>query len=778
EWKVQSLEKEIADAGLSIATRDENLRALTASLESVQAELNAKNDEHAALKEQVKTAIRERDETLQSIQDAHDETKTDLEVQKNNLIQLNRDLEAAALLRSTLQGDVTASSSRIKELEHELKSAIQVREQTGRQVRVITEELDEVKTLLKEERSALSFEKVQRQAAEKQLETAIRERDESLQSVQGAHNETKTDLEVQKNNLARLNRDLETAASLQTKLQGDITAASTRIEELEQELKLALLTRDQADQQSRVLTGELGGIKSAFEKVSLELANEKVQREAVVVQLNAAIRERDETLQSVRGAHNQTRADLDVHQQDLLQLKRDLDAANQLNSTLLNDFKAASVRITGLESELNSVIQGKVQTGQQARSLSENLEGTRAELETERRIRRMAEVSLQKSAQVNSRLEGDIARLTAEQKQLNATLEQVNLQHLAAIEKVSAATPAKESDVHEFTPVKKNHGQNDDLLSAKIHTLTRDFEQVLTRQQILEQEVTTLKSQKAEAEARAEALSEEIEHARIALADEWENHMNDEERLAASEKRAHQKEQSLPRTGTVTPEQECKWAVAVKQVDLPVEFKTPPKAVMVTPPHAAPAAPVKPAAPDPVTEGSTSPDIEDLFEDNQASTAAGPRSEVSLPVSAVPTAETSAVIPTGDPAEMSDAPDEPDAEPAPEQDADEPDEAVEDREEDTDVDADEDAGEDEREPVSTFHDFVKSPSSYGISFNRQQWFDLLKWSHHSGALSQEQHMQIVRMGRLIQNGRRLTQKQDEQVREMIVLVQTLGYQFH
>jgi hypothetical protein len=39
-------------------------------------------------------------------------------------------------------------------------------------------------------------------------------------------------------------------------------------------------------------------------------------------------------------------------------------------------------------------------------------------------------------------------------------------------------------------------------------------------------------------------------------------------------------------------------------------------------------------------------------------------------------------------------------------------------------------------------------------------------------------MQIVRMGRLIQNGRKLTKKQDEQVREIIVLVQTLGYRLH
>ena len=36
-------------------------------------------------------------------------------------------------------------------------------------------------------------------------------------------------------------------------------------------------------------------------------------------------------------------------------------------------------------------------------------------------------------------------------------------------------------------------------------------------------------------------------------------------------------------------------------------------------------------------------------------------------------------------------------------------------------------------------------------------------------------MQIVRMGRLIQKGRRLTRRQEEQVLEMIALVQKLGY---
>jgi hypothetical protein len=63
----------------------------------------------------------------------------------------------------------------------------------------------------------------------------------------------------------------------------------------------------------------------------------------------------------------------------------------------------------------------------------------------------------------------------------------------------------------------------------------------------------------------------------------------------------------------------------------------------------------------------------------------------------------------------------------------------------------------------------------GFSFNRTQWMDLLKWAHHSGALSQDQRLKIVRMGRLIQKDRKLTKKQQDQIREIITFVYALGY---
>jgi DNA-binding response OmpR family regulator len=62
-----------------------------------------------------------------------------------------------------------------------------------------------------------------------------------------------------------------------------------------------------------------------------------------------------------------------------------------------------------------------------------------------------------------------------------------------------------------------------------------------------------------------------------------------------------------------------------------------------------------------------------------------------------------------------------------------------------------------------------------ISFSSTQWLDLLKWAHHSKDLPQDQRLKIVRMGRLIQKDRKLTKKQQEQVREILSSAAALGY---
>jgi len=692
EWKVQSLEKQIADAASLKEKSDENVYALTASLERAQSELNTEKEEHAALKEQLQATIRERDETLQLVRGAHEQAKTELGVHKKDLSRLNYELEAAALLRSTLQGDITVASLRIKELEHELKTAGLATDQHNQQIRALAEELD-----------------------------------------------------VHKADLVQVNSELG--------------AATLRNNELEHELKTARLAKDQYGKQVQALEEERDSIKTALNETRQALFGEKEERATVETRLNAAIRERDATLQSVRGAHDQTKIDVDVHRNELLRLNRDLEASTQLNSTILADFNTASSRIKELEKELDTVVQGREQTDQQVQSLSGDLERVKAELEAERESRRTAEVKMQESAQVTSRLEGDVARSTAEREQLKSAFEQERMLHMAAVEQARIATLAKEQTENTLNAVSRDRDHNDEFRAVMIQKLNLDLEQGVVRQRDLEQKVTSLESQRAAAEERAAALSDEIQQARTALADQWEDHMNTEEQRIACEKKATQVEQTLSGTETMASEPEHAWAVVVKQTGLPAEIRPATKSVVVTNPPVFPEAPVPAGTPDLDQEVSMSSGIEDLFEDDPSISGTENRiPDVPEPSDIGSAPQTHEII-TDDVAGEDIVPAD---EPADGQESDEP----------------ESVGDDAGDPRKNLDQFMATPSSYGISFSRQQWFDLLKWSHHSGVLSQEQRMQLVRMGRLIQNGRKVTKKQEEQIREMIVLVQNLGYQFH
>lgn len=776
EWKIQSLEKQVADTDLEKAAAEDKFRTITDSLEHVGLELNAEKEQHAAIEEQLNTAIHERDATLQSVKDEHERTKADLDLHRNNLAQLNRDLEAAALLRSTLQGDINQASSRIKELEHELNLAVQVKDQTGEQVRELAEELERTNAAFSEMRQALSGEKAANAALKEELDGAIRERDDALQSVQGVHELTKADLDLYKNNLDSLNQDLEAAALLRSTLEEDNIRASSRIKELERELNSAIQVKDQTGEQIRELAEELDRRKAAFDEALLAISGEKEAHAALKEELDAAIRERDDALHSVQGAHELTKADLNLHKNNLDQLNQDLGEANRIYSVLLADFKAASSRIDELENELKSTGLGKEQASEQVHSLAEDLERTKAELEAERRIRQSAEMDLQAETQVSGKLKGDIIQSTAEREGLVSALEQERRLHHATIEQVRAAALAKEQAELEFMSAKEARERQDSQRAADLRRFSQDLELILARQHDLEQKVQSLESEKATAEARAEALSDEIQQARTALADEWEDHVNDEEQLAATRRKAELLEQSL--SGTVNPalERERKWAVVVRQTDLPARIVPDQKAVVMARSPAKPEEPVSPVMPENPSGVSPTLEIDDLFEDVQ--TRPGEKEQLTgffpSPVTGS-AADTPEMIPEEDSADEPEPADEPETElKEDEQDA-EPEENE--PESEPEEDEDEPAEEEVVDHRKNLDEFMTTPSGYGISFNRRQWLDLLKWSHHSGALSQEQRMQIVRMGRLIQNGRKLTTKQDEQVREMIVLVQTLGYQF-
>ena len=746
--EASQLSRDLEDARALLSTAEEQIRILLAEKEksdlAYQSEISLLAGQGSSLSQ----ALTEKTAELNAAQQARERETTrsgqlDLAVKEYSAQaeELKANLQALTLEHEQQASALAAEKNRAQVAEDEARSTLQAKEQSEQELVRLCEERKEIARQQDDEilrlKTGLEAETTRRTSAEAQLETLRQEWEQSkaAQEIARESQQRQIDELQEKNDAAvatlfsqerelKILRD-ELVVARTTGEKSAATAASvtaafneTRVEIEERVWKIQSLEKQIADIKIQKETSDekIRDLTALLESVQSALNTEKEQHATAKERLQAAIRERDENLQSVRSEHDQTKTDLDVHKNDLVRLHRDLEAAALLRSTLQGDIATASSRIKELEYELKSAAQEKDRTGQQARLLTEELGAIKAALNEAR-----ASLSLEKEQRI------------AAEDQLKTALEQERMLQAAAVENARAATQAK------------NTADNEDTSEATIQALKNDFEQALARQRMLEQEVKTLGSQKAEAEARAEALSNEIDQARTALADEWEDHMNDEERLAASRNQA----------------------VIINPAGLPVEVRPAVQAVVVTTPPASPEGAMPRTIPKSLPDEAPIFRIEDLFEDDPSGPVATDQPSVILqPPVPEPSAETPDGIMDDAPAQEPDFFDEPESGQDSIDKEDEPDE--------TDEDAGEDAG-DERE---TLDDFIKTPSGHGISFNRQQWFDLLKWSHHSGALSQEQRMQIVRMGRLIQRGRKLTPKQDEQVREMLVLVQTLGYQLH
>ena len=66
--------------------------------------------------------------------------------------------------------------------------------------------------------------------------------------------------------------------------------------------------------------------------------------------------------------------------------------------------------------------------------------------------------------------------------------------------------------------------------------------------------------------------------------------------------------------------------------------------------------------------------------------------------------------------------------------------------------------------------------------NRNLWFDMIKWVHHTDAIPPDQRKELLgslmKQSRLVQQGRHLTSRQEESMRSLLGRLQALGYRFH
>ncbi|MDD1692555.1 MAG: hypothetical protein LUQ05_05160, partial [Methanoregula sp.] len=556
---------------------------------------------------------------------------------------------------------------------------------------------------------------------ERDLAASVAEKEKSEEQLRAVQTSYET-------SLAGLNQELAQANSIRAALETDLDAAKTQIRTYTEELDLANKGSTESGQQLSMLKTELDLTRKTLE-----------EKESLVQSLRDDLArvalEKEKT-------DEQVRADIESYKTTFIRLKHDLDETLSSRRMLERDLALAN--------------HTKEQAEQQSRLLADELGRVKAEFEHEQRLHLTSDKSLKSVEENRKRFEEDL-RISADNlTSLKEQLEDERKARLIAEEKSISADLEKKRLEDELRTMTEKWDHQEQDRAVKFQNLKKDLETVCDLQKSLEEEVSVLNEEKLKAEQKVQELTRELAQARTALADEWEDHMTSDERLAAAVLEQQRLKKSLSQSGQPGTEEIVQEIVA-KEPDLPVKIDQASQSLeLVIHPEEQTAAAEDEHVTQGPSEGSASQDMriqgqnlsgmEDLYEiDEQAP----------LPV------QESEHVSGGTEEEIL-------------QESMGSDEEKEDLRAEGDIYGETKSGEWEQTFSGTY-DSVGTVPGPAFSFNRRQWLSLIKWAHHSEALSRDQRLQIIRMGRLIQKNRRLTREQEVQVREMIALVQALGY---
>jgi DNA-binding response OmpR family regulator len=723
---IDGLQRQVSDLSSELAIVKPALERANVELvkgSSRQRETETELDTTVAQKEQAEKA-------LLALTTEFEQLKISLDAQKarvqNTEQELNAVLEAKTQSEQNLTGiindlkataeDQAAAITRLREESGSERARIEEESESER-VRLVekleserarfAQEQESVQSLLRQAEENLSAVTRAKEQSEASLQATIDARQKYLLDLQAWLDTAKSQLEENEKAVNALHDEMAAAISARESVEQELASVSRVLAETNTALEAE--TRNIATQKEDLarVYAEKEKAESLAETLSGSLKELQDQREEEMSKyrenedrLNVLIMQRDRELGELRGVHEDTRTALSSQNTTLEQMKRDLDIAVSARIDLEGNLQSAEEKIRQMGRDLENVSGGRAEEKQQLATLSDDLERTKINLEQELLRRQEAEDQLREAQSQQQQLEQDLERLVSETKTLHADLSAERRLHDAAEKQTRS----------------------------------------------LEEQVAALRREKRDAEQTAANLTAEIDQARVALADEWEDHMTDNERLAVvAEKKILPRPVPFP---GVRREAEIlkKRSLIVKGPNIPSEIRPLPRSMVAIDP-------VK--SPEPGSSHINS--VEDLFEDDDNDKEDPAGNPVVSIINEPANKPVQDVLPDGIPGSDYESYFEANGslDPGFENTIDEG---------ETDDDADV-AGSGDAAPVS----------GQNIAFNRTQWLDLLKWSHHCDALEPDQRMQIVRMGRLIQKGRRLTRKQEEQVLEMVALVQRLGY---
>ncbi|MGA2161153.1 MAG: response regulator [Methanoregula sp.] len=756
-----ALRSQLEEREMVIAGTKDDLTRLTQELEATRARLAEADDTIRTLgteKDELEQALRGDAETLnrdlgQSRRDLEEAKKelteisghrATLETQLAELAHKHEDAQKALGTRSIeieqLKSSLAAEKNRAEAADQEVKSVLQEKARSEQDLRQMIGDITEKAKQQSHEclrlADELAGEKEHRGAAEQQCSTLAQE----VAKKEAA-------FAAEKGTLMEHHEALQKKYDALTESFGAERQKSTS---REAELVRITEARDQMAREMQVL-------KEQFDAAVAALEEEKRLRDGAEKSGKELAESKDGEVRELNTTLNALRRDLEKARSDLVHIQQERDAALSMHKSLSEDLAAA--------------VLAKAQSEKLAHSAASAIEQIQNELETERRLRHAAEDKLSEVTRVKENIE----------RNLNATGEQVAAHERELLVKIQGLTKdlasereacrkadenlahtalAKEQAEQKLRAITDERVAEDARREDQSRKLEDNLRTALDRQRSLEGQLRDAEQEQAEKEVSLKALGAEIEQVAAALEAEKEERHAAEEAYAETKDAlvALRKKTQIPSTAIEEVPIE-KHAMVTKGPDLPTVIMHGPQAlsrkeidhlVLVQPmPTDEPEVRIR--------------SMEDLFEDPKELDVHDLPDATRAPgipdgVTGNGVRETSGDESTGAAGDGDTAPGENDPEDA--------ETADDDDETGYDAGAGSTSGEERAD---------HGPATESALFGRQQWLDLVKWAHNTDALAHEDRIRIVKLGRLIQKGRRLTRRQEEQLAELVALARAMGY---
>ena len=679
--EIENLLIEQNDDKTLITTRDETIRTMVRDQEDERAANRSKADtftRRISAIEDESVSLRANIDTLQN---ALNEERTRNASQEKTLCALSLEYEQQ-------KGAFESEKKRAESAEQEIVAVMQAKTESEQD---LTRVIAELNTTAKEQDSELQCLKCEIVGLNQQLEKLK----ENLSATTAALDNESGILKLQKERFEEVlaekdktDRQLQSVSQELSEVKDSVTSGEQKRISLANNLGEVIADKEKSEQTIKSLS-------ASFERAKAEIEFEREERHAVEQNLEKTTKERDNALEMLRHEYDTIQTDLDSNKMTLAERERDLEATIAIREALENDLNEIKAKNKALEEELNLASHYRTQSGQQSRTLSDELEQVKAALETERRLRRISEEKAKSAAQQQENLEQNIR---------------------STHDEMERAKKDRDATFRRFK----------DELETASHQITA-----------LEEKISALEREKPAAdEVRRVVSDKQKEHVELAV----------------------KPEPHLP--------------VIIEPVSQSLVVEIPLQAQ----PSSAPFKDVSSGGISKETprvfsgliqKVSDISGVDDIFlEHPPESKGGGPATGPSITSDA---ADERSVLDSPEPSLEKSSGEDDEKEPSGLID-----EALPEQEDEEEPEEGEEKAEYEGSDESPDEVEGQVPQG-GFSFNRNQWMDLLKWAHHSEALTQDQRLKIVRMGRLIQKDRKLTKKQQDQIREIIAFVYALGY---